>query len=111
MRKYGENLIYKMLVSDLKALEEGIQVTKPFPKLMKCGLIVHSADNLEAVQVGGFSSCFSSRDICRWCHIQHQDLVDHIHDFDGDAPHSYWNIDSMITLQTVLKKKRKKTQK
>ena len=73
LRKYGEKIIYKRLVSDLKTLEEGIQVTKPFPKVMKCGLLVHSADNLEAVQVGGFSSCFSSRDVCRWCHIQHQD--------------------------------------
>ena len=104
LRKYGEKIIYKRLVSDLKMLEEGIQVTKPFPKVMKCGLLVHSADNLEAVQVGGFSSCFSSRDVCRWCHIQHQDLVDHIHDYDGDAPHSYWNIEQYDRIADDIEK-------
>ena len=90
LKKYGEKVIYKNLISDLKKLEAGIEIKTPFPKVIKCGLLVHSADNLEAMQVGGFSSCFSSRDICRICHCQHKDLIDHIHDYDGNAPHSYW---------------------
>ena len=93
LKKYGEKIIYKHLVNDLKKLEEGIEIKTPVRKLVKCGLLVHSADNLEAMQVGGFSTCFSSRDICRHCHCQYKDLNDHIHDFDGDGPHSYWTID------------------
>ena len=41
--------------------------------------------------LGGFSCCFSSRDICRFCHAQHSDLLSHIHDYDGDRMHSYWS--------------------
>ena len=93
LKKYGEKIIYKSLVADLKKLEDGIEIEIPVPKLIKCGLLVHSADNLEAMQVGGFSTCFSSRDVCRWCHCQYKDLPDHIHDFDGDGSHSYWSIE------------------
>ena len=92
LKKYGERIIYEHLVNDLKKWEEGIEVENPVPKLIKCGLLVHSADNLEAMQVGGFSTCFSSRDVCRRCYCQYKDLQDHIHDKDGDSSHNYWSI-------------------
>jgi hypothetical protein len=65
-------------------------VQNPVPRLLKCGLILHAGDNLESHSVGGFSTCFSSLDICRFCHITHSDLRDHIHDYDGEAAHKYW---------------------
>jgi hypothetical protein len=64
-------LFFKPLVDDLKKLESGILVGG---KLIKMGLVCYSADNLEAHAVGGFSQCFSSYDVCRMCHQQHQDL-------------------------------------
>jgi hypothetical protein len=39
---------------------------------------------------GGFSCCFSSNDVCRYCHCMHSDLISHIHDYDGDKMHDYW---------------------
>ena len=39
---------------------------------------------------GGFSCCFSSKDVCRFCHCMHSDLISHIHDYDGDKMHDYW---------------------
>jgi len=47
---------------------------------------------LEAHQLGGFSGSFSSRSICRFCHIQYNDLDQHIHDYDGDESHKRWQI-------------------
>ena len=38
-----------------------------------------------------FSQCFSSGDVCRFCHISYSDLIDNIHDF-GPNPHANWNI-------------------
>lgn len=66
-------------------------IQKPVPRLVKCGVIFHAGDNLESHSVGGFSTCFSSLDVCRMCHIGHKDLLEHIHDFDGDEAHDYWN--------------------
>ena len=57
---------------------------------VKAGVLLYSADNLEAHIIGGFSSCVSSKDICRWCHCQYKDLEDHVHDFDGDSVHRSW---------------------
>jgi hypothetical protein len=62
---------FKPLVDDLKKLEAGVQIGG---KTIKMGLICYSADNLEASVIGGFSQCFSSSDICRVCHQQHNDL-------------------------------------
>jgi hypothetical protein len=62
---------YKPLLDDLKRLEAGVQIGG---KTVKMGLICYSADNLEASIVGGFSQCYSSFDVCRICHQQHQDL-------------------------------------
>ena len=60
------------------------------PKLVKCGVLLHAGDNLESHTVGGFSMSFSSRDVCRFCHLQHSQLKENIHDFDGEEAHKYW---------------------
>lgn len=39
----------------------------------------------QASLVGGFSCCFSSKDICRLCHLQHKDLPD-IHGIPTSRP-------------------------
>ena len=51
---------------------------------LKC----YTSDNLEATVIGGFSGSFSSRDICRICHIQHKDLENAICD-----EHGLWSIE------------------
>ena len=89
IKKHGFKKIYKRLVKDLKILEDGVVVDYPVKRTVKCGVLIHPCDNLEAHTVGGFSQSFSSKDICRWCHIQHSDLVDRIHDF-GEHPHAKW---------------------
>ena len=71
-------------------LEEGIIVNNPEPNKVKFGLHLYAADNLEAHQLSGFSSCFSSKSVCRWCHIQYEQLDDNIHDYDGDRAHDKW---------------------
>ena len=93
IKKYGYSVIYKIMMNDLKKLEEGVLVQNPVPRIVKCGVLVHSGDNLELHTLGGYSTCFSSKDICRFCHIQHGDLRSHIHDFDGEDTHKYWNVD------------------
>ena len=87
---YGYKAIYKKLVDDLKVLEAGIKVDFPVEREVQMGLLAYSADNLEAHGLGGFNCCFSSFDICRFCHCQHGDLLDNIHDYDGDAMKKYW---------------------
>ena len=52
-------------MQDLKLLEAGIVVNYPVERVVRCGVLIHPADNLEAHGVGGFSQCFSSKDICR----------------------------------------------
>ena len=89
IKKYGYRRIYKQLISDLQKLENGIYVESPVPRLVKCGVLLHAGDNLESHAVGGFSLSFSSRSICRFCHIQHSDLVNRIHDLI-EVPHKYW---------------------
>ena len=90
IKKYGYKTIYKKLVDDLKVLEAGIKVDFPVEREVRMGLLAYSADNLEAHGLGGFNCCFSSFDICRFCHCQHGDLLDNIHDYDGDAMKKYW---------------------
>ena len=88
LKKYSLSTIYSKLVSDLKRLEDGITLHYPTSRVVKCGVLCYAADNLEAAQVGGFSSCFSSKDICRVCHCQYADLEDNIH---GDN-HLPWTV-------------------
>jgi len=58
---------YAPLIRDLKILEKGILIGT---QLVKVGVVAHLADNLEAHLVSGLSCSFSSKDVCRFCHIQ-----------------------------------------
>ena len=89
VKKYGYEAIFRPLVNDLKDLEEGIHVAEPVNRLVQLGVLAYSADNLEAHQLGGYSCCFSSKDICRFCHCTHSELLGNIHDFDGDCMKKY----------------------
>ena len=84
--------IFKPLVDDLKKLEIGVEVRNPFTRRVKCGVLAYAADNLEASLVGGFSQNFSSRDICRICHVQYSQLEDEIHDVKGTL-HGFWSVE------------------
>jgi len=70
--KLNREAVYKPLVDDLLRLEAGIPVGDD--NILRAGLLCHLGDNLESHLVGGFSTCFSSKDVCRLCHIQHSDL-------------------------------------
>ena len=76
---YGFAKIYQRLGEDLKTLEEGIVINYPIQRKVKCGLILHPADNLEVHGVGGFSRSFNAGEICRFCHITHTDLQENVH--------------------------------
>ena len=91
LKKYGFKIIYQRLIADLLKLEEGIEIQYPVNRVVKCGLLMHPCDNLEAHSVGGFSQSFSAKDICRFCHIQHDDLIDNIHNY-GSRPHRKWTV-------------------
>ena len=84
LKKYSYDVIFQKMREDLLKLEEGIMVDFPEPKTIKVGVCLYVADNLEAHQMGGFSACFSSKSVCRFCHIQYEDLDDNIHDYDGE---------------------------
>ena len=90
VKKYGYHVIFKPLIEDLLKLESGITINLPFPRLVQLGVLAYSGDNLESHNLGGFSCCFSSKDICRFCHATYLDLDSHIHDYDSDKPHDYW---------------------
>ena len=92
IKKYGFASIFRRLIEDLKILEGGVSLTEPVPRVMKFGILAYSADNLEAHSLGGFSCCFSSKDVCRFCHITYDELDSHIHDFDGSDAHKYWSV-------------------
>ena len=63
-------------------------VQSPFCHQIKVGFPLHLGDNLESHSVGGFRTCFSSGSICRYCHIQHDELITRIHDYTNLGPHS-----------------------
>jgi hypothetical protein len=44
--------------------------------MFQAGLLCHLGDNLESHGVAGFSTCFSSSDICRECHLAYNELPD-----------------------------------
>jgi hypothetical protein len=71
--KLDRTAVYKPLLEDRLRLEQGIPVDDQ-GHILRAGLLCHLGDNLEAHLVGGFSTCFSSYDICRFCHAQHNDL-------------------------------------
>ena len=91
VKKHGLKKLLKPLISDLKDLEAGIFVDYPVRRMAQLGVLAYSGDNLESHQIGGFSMCFSSKDICRMCHCQHKDLAERMHDLEGDSKHKYWN--------------------
>jgi hypothetical protein len=64
--------IYTPLLKDLKTLEAGVAFCDG---MLKAGVVAHLADNLEAHLVAGLSCNFASRDICRLCHLQVQELL------------------------------------
>ena len=93
LKKYKYATILKDLVEDLAFLErEGVEVTEPIPRKVKASLLLYSGDNLESHLIGGFSASFSSKDICRHCHCQYNDLQEHISNFDGDSAHKAWTV-------------------
>ena len=93
VKKHGLKRILKPLVKDLKELEEGIYINFPIRRQVQLGVLVFSADNLEAHTLGGFSMCFSSKDICRFCHCQYDELEVRIHDnVEGESKHNYWSV-------------------
>ena len=47
LKKYGYGVIYDRIVKDLVQLEKGVQVSHPVPSVIKCGLLLCPADNLE----------------------------------------------------------------
>ena len=92
LKKYSYETILRRMISDLEKLEEGISLDIPLPTKVRFGVLMYIADNLEAHQLGGFSTCFSSKFICRFCHIKYDMLDENIHDFDGLEPHARWEI-------------------
>ena len=93
LKKYGYGIIYQPLIDDLKVLESGIIVDLPVCRKIKVCFPLHLGDNLESHSLGGWSTCFSSKDICRTCHVQYEDLETRIHNYTANGPHSYWSID------------------
>ena len=66
LKKYSPKVIFGSLLTDLKTLETtGVEVFEPVRRRVKAGMLLYSGDNLESHTVGGFSVCFSSRDVCR----------------------------------------------
>ena len=47
VKQFGFQKVYHQLVEDLKELERGITVLHPVQRVVKCGLLLHPADNLE----------------------------------------------------------------
>ena len=89
VKRFGFKKVYHRIVEDLLKLESGVTIHKPFRRLVKGGLLLHPADNLEAHSVGGFSQSFSSSDVCRFCHIKYDDLQENIHNY-GSKQHCRW---------------------
>lgn len=71
--KKNRNTIYRVLVEDLKELENGIVHDG---KLLKAGLLCQIGDNLEQHLVGGFKQSFAQNEICRYCYQEYDKLPD-----------------------------------
>ena len=66
LKKYSQGYLLGKFLRDLKTLETtGVEVFLPIHRRIKAGLLLYSGDNLESHTVGGFSVCFSSKDVCR----------------------------------------------
>ena len=78
----------------------------PVQRVVKCGVLIHPADNLEAHGVGGFCQSFSGPNFCRFCHINHSDLLERIHDY-CDKPHAKWTVEEYNKAAQVAENKKK----
>ena len=101
VKKYGYKVIFERLINDLKLLEKGITYNNP-ASTVKLGVLAYSGDNLESHCLGGFSTCFSSNDVCRFCHINYDELSTRIHDYDSEEPHRHWTIDEYDRICTQI---------
>ena len=106
LKKYGHSVIFQRLVEDLQVLETGIMVSVPVERKVKLGVLIYSADNLEAHSLGGFSCCFSSKDVCRWCHITYEDLQSNIHEFTSESSIDYWSTEQYDELLPIVREER-----
>ena len=102
LKKYGYARIYKPLLEDMLKLEQGIEIELPFRRTIKVGFMLHIGDNLESHSLGGFSTCFSSRDVCRICHVQYHQLETKIHDCTENGSNSYWSTDEYDRIVDAL---------
>ena len=103
LKKYPMSVIFQKLVQDLKTLEEGIVVNiLGCHNIVRFGLLLYSADNLEAHTLSGLSASFSSKSVCRACHIQYEQLDDNIHDYDGSSCHSRWTVEEYDSIVDAL---------
>ena len=102
LKKYGYAKIYQPLIEELTLLEEGINVQYPIARTVKVCFPFHLGDNLESHSLGGWSTCFSSRDICRHCHIQYNELDSRIHNFTSLGPHSSWTVEQYDRITEVF---------
>ena len=62
LKKYPLATVFNKFTDEIKQLEAGIVVNG---QLIKASILLYSADNLESHLLGGFSMCFSSKDVCR----------------------------------------------
>ena len=47
VKQFGFQKVYQRIVEDLKHLEKGVNVSYPVERVIKCGMLLHPADNLE----------------------------------------------------------------
>ena len=87
LKKYSLQKLLKPLIDDIHQLEAGIEIYSPSTRIAKFGILCYVADNLEACSIGGFSMNFSSKDVCRVCHAQYEDLEQ-----DESCHYSLWTI-------------------
>ena len=52
LKKYSMKRIFKPLIDDLRKLEEGVRIDVPVTRIVRCGLLCYSSDNLEAHTMG-----------------------------------------------------------
>ena len=72
------------MLSDLKDLEnEGIDVQKPFPMVIKAGVAAFVGDNLGAHHLAEMSCSFSSGPICRMCKATYKDVCENFLLYSG----------------------------
>lgn len=76
VKKYGMQSIYQWLLDDLHELDRsGLSIFLNGEKInIRCVILVCSADNLGAHQLGGYVDSFSANHPCRFCLVSKVDL-------------------------------------